>query len=90
MKDRFMEEVEAMNKEMTQKYEEEAGQFNAKEREREIEEENASLISRNGGRNLDYFLMPKSYKKSGDSKEKHYRVPLVFGRLYPQAKTRGH
>lgn len=50
-----------------------------------MEEEEAQLISQNGGKKLNYFLMPKSYKHT-DGDGKHYHVPLVFGRLYAQAK----
>jgi hypothetical protein len=48
--------------------------------------EEAKLIEANGGKPLNYFLLPKCYSKSrkqnkkDDSKD-YYIVPLIYGRL---------
>ena len=78
-----------MNKKMADRYEYEVAQFKAQDREDQIREEIAKRVSENGGKTLNYFLMPKSYSRRSENSSKiessggdeFYVVPLVFGRL---------
>lgn len=60
-------------------------QFDAQERAKKTKEEEDKRIKRNGGKPLNYFLVPKSYNRRRDQLEKgnddYYTVPLVYGRL---------
>jgi len=74
---------------MSEKYETYCGQFKAAEREQQMQEELAKRISENGGKELNYFLIPKSHSRFNgkqSSGEDHYLVPLVFGRLSQNVK----
>jgi hypothetical protein len=82
MKQNYKDNVDKMNEIMSEKYENYCGQFKAAEREKLMEDELAKRVSENGGKELNYFLMPKrrfnGQKRSG---EDHYVVPLVYARL---------
>ena len=52
-----------------------------------MKEEEERRIQKNGGKPLNYFLMPRSYKRGNgklekiDDDEGYYLVPLIYGRL---------
>lgn len=75
-----------MNKTCKEKFEYEVAQFDALERAKQIKEEEARRIRRNGGKPLNYFLVPRCYNRRKDENPKgdendYYVVPLIFRRL---------
>lgn len=52
-----------------------------------MKEELANRVKKNGGKALNYFLIPKAYNSKnrnadlGDDEDDYYVVPLIFGRL---------
>jgi len=53
----------------------------------------AKRVKKNGGKALNYFLLPKAYSKRGkkanlgDEEDDYYVVPLIFGRLAQPKST---
>ena len=60
-------------------------QFSSSKRNEKMKAELAKRVKKNGGKALNYFLIPKAYnsrKQGADGDEDdYYVVPLIFDRL---------
>lgn len=76
-----------MNRLCKTKYDYEVAQFDKIEREKKAKIEEAIRVKANGGKPLNYFLVPKCYDKNRNKKTKnesdsdYYVVPLIYDRL---------
>ena len=86
MKDDFSSRVEQMDRHMQDKFDTDVVQFCASKRKEKTKDELAKRLKKNGGKALNYFLIPKAYNSrkanaDGDSEDDYYVVPLIFDRL---------
>jgi len=75
-----------MNRDHQRKFDKDVIQFCASKRNEKTKDELAKRLKKNGGKALNYFLIPKAYnsKKDNtedDSEDDYYVVPLIFDRL---------
>ena len=86
MKELYAKTLNSMNQTCKERFDYEVAQFDASERAKQMKEEEARRVRRNGGKALNYFLVPKCYNRKRDQSKKsddedYYIVPLIFGRL---------
>lgn len=93
MKDNFSSRVEQMNLAHQEKFDKDVIQFCASKRNEKTKDELAKRLKKNGGKALNYFLIPKAYNAKkfnadDDSDDDYYVVPLIFDRLSKSKKRR--
>ena len=94
MKEDFSSRVEQMNLAHQEKFDKDVIQFCASKRNEKTKDELAKRLKKNGGKALNYFLIPKAYNAKkvnaagDDSDDDYYVVPLIFDRLSKSKKRR--
>ena len=82
-----------MESRLQEKFDKDVVQFSASKRNEKTKDELAKRLKKNGGKALNYFLIPKAYNKKKnnadhDSDDDYYVVPLIFDRLSKSKKRR--
>ena len=87
MKNDYKEGLEQLAQACQKKIEQEVEQFNSEVASEDIKKEEERRVNQNGGKPLDYVLMPRRISRKPSlllghgEEEKFYRVPLIFDRL---------